>query len=86
MRKVELQNGVKSSAIAELDVSPKLDAKLAPYYQSLIGILRWIVGLGRVDICVEVSIDHTGDSVTRRFRTDLAKFLNQSRIYWYSKK
>ena len=56
MRKVELQNGVKSSAIAELDVSPKLDAKLAPYYQSLIGILRWIVELGRVDICVEVSM------------------------------
>ena len=29
---------------------------MAPYYQSLIGILRWIVELGQVDICVEVSM------------------------------
>ena len=35
---------------------------------------------------VLVDIDHAGDSVTRRSRTDLAKFLNQSQIYWYSKK
>jgi hypothetical protein len=26
------------------------------YYQSLIGVLRWIVELGRVDICLEISI------------------------------
>ncbi len=29
---------------------------MASYYQSLIGVLRWIVELGRVDICLEVSI------------------------------
>ena len=28
----------------------------AAYYQSLIGILRWIVELGRVDVCLEVSM------------------------------
>ena len=28
----------------------------AAYYQSLIRILRWIVKLGRVDICLEVSM------------------------------
>ena len=28
----------------------------ASYYQSLTGILRWIVELGRVDICTEVSL------------------------------
>ena len=156
----------------EIDVSDELDAKLASYYQSLIGILRWIVELGRVDICVEVSMmsshlalprvghldevlrifaylkchsnaemvfdptevdlpegdfvkqdwsfypfykeafdegeelppnmptpkgksmtmrvfvdsDHAGDSVTRRSRTGFVVFLNQSPIYWYSKK
>ena len=37
-------------------MSPELDATMASYYQSLIGILRWIVELGRVDICVEVSM------------------------------
>ena len=28
----------------------------AAYYKSLIGILRWIVDLGRVDVCTEVSL------------------------------
>jgi hypothetical protein len=40
----------------ELDVSPELDPEDASYYQSLIGILRWIVELGCVDICLEVSM------------------------------
>ena len=34
----------------------ELDAADASYYQSLIGVLRWIVELGRVDICCEVSM------------------------------
>ena len=40
----------------ELDVTPALNAQEAAYYQSLIGILRWIVELGRVDLCLEVSM------------------------------
>ena len=40
----------------ELDVTPELSDADASYYQSLIGILRWIVELGRVDICLEVSM------------------------------
>ena len=40
----------------ELDVSPALEPAEAAYYQSLIGVLRWIVELGRVDICLEVSL------------------------------
>ena len=40
----------------ELDVTPELEPKEASYYQSLIGILRWIVELGRVDTCLEVSL------------------------------
>ena len=40
----------------ELDVSQELEGVDAAYYQSLIGILRWIVELGRVDICLEVSM------------------------------
>jgi len=42
--------------LSELDVSPELKPTDAAYYQSLIGILRWIVELGRVDICLEVSM------------------------------
>ena len=40
----------------ELDVSPELKSNNALYYQSLSGVLRWIVELGRVDICLEVSM------------------------------
>ncbi len=40
----------------ELDVSEELGPDDAAYYQSLIGVLRWIVELGRVDICLEVSM------------------------------
>jgi hypothetical protein len=40
----------------ELDQSQELDAKRGQYYQSLIGVLRWICELGRVDILVAVSM------------------------------
>ena len=40
----------------ELDVTPELNETDAAYYMSLIGILRWMVELGRVDICLEVSM------------------------------
>ena len=40
----------------ELDVSPVLKQSEVSYYMSLIGILRWIVELGRVDIYLEVSV------------------------------
>ena len=39
-----------------MDVSRELNVADAAYYQSLIGILRWIVELGRVDVCLEVSM------------------------------
>ena len=47
---------MKANYRAELDVSAELSPGDASYYQSLIGVLRWIVELGRVDICLEVSV------------------------------
>ena len=41
---------------AELEVTPELDAKRANYYQGLIGVLRWICELGRIDIIVDVAM------------------------------
>jgi hypothetical protein len=38
----------------ELDQSWELDSKCEQYYQSLIGVLRWICELGRIDIMVVV--------------------------------
>jgi Reverse transcriptase (RNA-dependent DNA polymerase) len=40
----------------ELDQSRELDGKRGQYYQSLIGVLRWICELGRIDIMVAVSM------------------------------
>ena len=39
----------------ELDGSEELGSDDATYYQSLIGVLQWIVEMGRMDICMEVS-------------------------------
>ena len=40
----------------ELDESEILTADLASWYASLIGMLRWMVEIGRVDIITEVSL------------------------------
>jgi hypothetical protein len=47
---------MQTSYRPELDVSPELEPIEAAYYQSLIGVLRWMVELGRVDICLECSM------------------------------
>jgi hypothetical protein len=50
-----LQGGYKP----ELDESPELDPTRANFYQSQIGILRWCLELGRIEIITEVSIFST---------------------------
>jgi hypothetical protein len=40
----------------EMDTSDVLNAELASWYASLIGMLRWMVEIGRVDIITEVSL------------------------------
>ena len=44
----------KNNYRPKVDVSKKLNEDEASYYHSLIGVLRWIVGLGRVDINTKV--------------------------------
>ena len=34
----------------DLDTSPELDPNTALYYLTIIGILRWMIKLGRIDI------------------------------------
>ena len=40
----------------EIDITPELGLEDAAYYHSLIGVLRWMVDLGRIEINVEASI------------------------------
>ena len=47
---------ISSDYRPELDVSAVLEDDRANYYQNLIGVLRWAVELGRIDIYVEVAM------------------------------
>jgi hypothetical protein len=40
----------------EVDVSPELSPEMANFYQSQVGVLRWIIEMGRLDITTEVSM------------------------------
>eukprot|EP00804_Cyclotella_cryptica_P011570 CCRYP_012075-RB/>CCRYP_012075-RB protein AED:0.46 eAED:0.46 QI:0/0/0/1/0/0/2/0/81 len=42
--------------LAGQDVTPLLEPGVATYYMQLIGVLRWMCELGRIDICTKVSM------------------------------
>ena len=54
--KKDNRSPISSGYCPELDKTEELSAEDASHYHSLIGVLRWIVKLGRVDIITEVSI------------------------------
>jgi hypothetical protein len=47
---------ISSGYRPELDITPLLNPTKANYYQNLIGILRWAVELGRIDIYIHISM------------------------------
>jgi hypothetical protein len=47
---------IKNNYRPGVDQTDEISPTDAANYQSLIGVLRWIVEIGRVDICVEVSM------------------------------
>jgi hypothetical protein len=61
----------------ELDFSPELCSEMTNYYQGFIGILRWIVELGRIDIIVPVSW------LSRYLVGFLLILSNSIGLYWY---
>jgi hypothetical protein len=60
---------------AEIDESPVLGPKMANYFQSQIGILRWCVELGRIDIITEVSMLCTFLCMPREGHLDAVYYL-----------
>ena len=50
------QGPMENNYRPELQTSPELSSAEAAYFMSFIGILRWMVELGRIDICCEVSM------------------------------
>jgi hypothetical protein len=55
---------------ADIDESPVLGPETANYFQSQIGILRWCVELGRIDIITEVSMLSTFMCMPREVHLD----------------
>jgi len=45
----------RHSLLPEIDVTPALDEERTNRFHQLIGILRWAIELGRIDILTEVS-------------------------------
>ncbi len=54
----------------EIDISEELGHKDASYYQSLIGVLRWMMELGWVDICTECSMMSLNLALPRQGHTE----------------
>ena len=54
----------------EIYVSNELESNEASYFQSLIGVLMWMVDLGRVDICTKVSMLLSHRVLTRKGHLD----------------
>jgi hypothetical protein len=52
----KVRTPISSGYRPELDVTPLLGPEKANYYQNLIGVLRWAVELGRIDIHIHVSM------------------------------
>jgi hypothetical protein len=50
------QTPMRTDYRPELDTSPHLSPEQANYFMSLIGILRWAVELGRLDIYIDVTL------------------------------
>ena len=64
----------------EIDTTPELKDKLASRYLQLIGILRWGIELGRIDIITEVSVLSQHQCTPREGHLDAVY-----RIFWYLK-
>ena len=52
----KVENPLKMGYDPELDTSPDLDSDTASYYLTIIGILRWMVELGKIKIMTKVSL------------------------------
>ena len=86
---LQVETPLTMSYRPELDVFSELTSRDSTYYQSLIGIVRWVVELGRIDICVEVSMMSSHLAMPRKGHLDqvlhifayLHKYHNTELVY-----
>ena len=60
---------------SDMDETPALDHDIESWYQSLIEMLRWMVGIGIVDIITEVSIMESHTSMHMEGHLDMVLHL-----------
>jgi hypothetical protein len=56
----------------ELDLSDTLDPECSSFYQHLIGVMRWMVELGHIDIATEVSLQSSHLAYPRKGHLETA--------------
>ena len=54
LTKKKSENPVVAEYLPEMDETPALEHDLSSWYQSLIGMIRWVVEIVRVEIITEV--------------------------------
>jgi hypothetical protein len=59
---------MSSTYKSEVDVSPELSTEMANFYQSQVGVLRWIIEMDRLDISTEVSMLAAHMAVSREWQ------------------
>ena len=74
---------MKGNYCPKIDISDELRDELATQYQQMIGILRWSVELGRIDIITEVSFLSSFNVPPRRGHLEAAYRIFE---YLYSQK
>ena len=53
---LKIMTPIQTSYQPDLDISLELKSEDGAYYQLLVGILIWMLELGRINICLEVSM------------------------------
>ena len=71
----EADNLFKSGLFPELDASPVLGPYEISYYQSLIGVMRWIIEIGQIDINTELSLLSSHSMTSRKGHLEAALYI-----------
>eukprot|EP00957_Ditylum_brightwellii_P027061 2045980-Ditylum_brightwellii.AAC.1 len=64
----------------ELDSSPELGATDVSYYHSCIGVLRWIMELGQVDIITELLLLSSHLALPRKGHLETKEFYGDAKV------
>ena len=65
-------NLIKMGYDPESDIGPELELVAASYFQTMIGVLRWLIKLGRIDMITKVLLTSLHIALLREGQLDAA--------------